>query len=68
MLYSSDYFDVDDRMLSEKMDGPTTTRRPMIYATRKNQIEQNVAVPSIRSIFPETWIFDLIDDTTLGYL
>lgn len=59
--------------MSALMDKPRrpmiyTTTRPMIFTTRTNKVVQNVAVPSIRSIFPETLIFDLINDTTLGYL
>lgn len=47
----------------------STTRRPILLTTRINKIkqEEHAAVPIIRSVFPETWIFDFIDDTIQGY-
>ena len=65
-------YDIEDRFIlntrmTTKPSMILTTRRPMILTTRINKIEQDIAVTSIRSVFPETWIFDLIDDTTLGY-
>lgn len=67
-MFSLDYYDyvVEERMSSSNLM-ISTTRRPMISTTRMNKIKQedNVAVPIIRSVFPETWILDFINDT--GY-
>lgn len=64
------HYAIEDRFISSRTSRRPiilTTNRPIVSTTTINKIDQDVAVPSIRSIFPETWIFDLIDDTTLGY-